>query len=83
MNASDVISDVQLTDLDHRDAQFVRAELIEKIDTAIAAAVQAETERCAGFARQCDHHEPSDYGRGVTDACIWIESEIRARNGTH
>ena len=44
--ASDIISDIQLVDLTHRDAQFVRAELIEAIDKAIAAAVAAERKAC-------------------------------------
>ena len=45
MNAADIISNVELLHLDRRETQFVRAELIEKIDAAIAAAVQAERER--------------------------------------
>lgn len=51
MSAEDILSNVQLSDLNHRDAQFVRAELIEAIDAAISAAVQAEREACA---KVCD-----------------------------
>lgn len=42
--AFEIIHDVQLVDLTYRDAQFVRAELADKIAQTIAAAVQAERE---------------------------------------
>lgn len=43
--AFEIIRDIQLIDLNHHDAQFVRAELADAIAAAIAAAVQAEREQ--------------------------------------
>lgn len=96
MNAIEIISDVQLIDLTHRDAQFVRAELIDKIDAAIAAAVQAEREanwkplevaayrlrKVAAYANTL----PRKYAAGLSELCAYGDIEaaaIRARNGTH
>lgn len=86
MNAADIISDVQLIDLDHRDAQFVRAELAEKIDAAIAAAVQAEREACAVVAemremRYREHDMFPAYGMdGLAREAHDIAAAIRARS---
>ncbi len=67
MNAENILSDVPLTNLDHREAQFVRAELIEKI----AAAIAAEREECAKVAA-------SMIGATRKE----IAAAIRARNGS-
>lgn len=78
MKAEDILSDVQLIDLDHREAQFVRAELIEKIDAAIDAAVADEREACAKVAESMAmirEHAHSGFGRAH-----FIAAAIRARN---
>ena len=56
MSGQSILSEVQLIDLTHRDAQFVRAELIDEIDKAIAAAVQVERETNAKVASAAIMH---------------------------
>ena len=93
----DVFSDIQLIDLNHRDAQFVRAELIERIDNAvaaaIAAAVAAEREACAVICDESGQYHIERYDALAPEsperyACIaqvnaaeTIAAAIRARNG--
>lgn len=45
MNGNDIVSDLTLQGLDHREAQFTRAALIADIDLAIAAAVAEERDK--------------------------------------
>lgn len=68
--AFEIIRDIQLVDLNYRDAQFVRAELSDKIANAIAAAVQAEREACAKVA------ESASVRHGITQAEIKTGDQV-------
>lgn len=82
MSAADIISDVQLIDLTHRDAQFVRAELIEKIDSAIAAAVAAERDALEAIVyRAIMDNNLATYNERDMIASE-VAAAIRARGGT-
>lgn len=86
MNGNDILSDVQLIDLDRRDAEFTRAALIDEINKAISAAVQAEREAYNAIADGYDKrrkelllHPNRDYHL-YADALGEAATDIRARD---